>query len=226
MFRLRPHRERLARSAADLDTPSWRCRSTPESGRHFRAAAQTGTETGRRGRGCRGEKPHVHALGMRRGTDRAAIDTRRGDRDEDAAVETRIAVEARLFAGLLVELHAAILPRPALRRSPSRDIRVRIQPDRAAALRIFPEHRPIPESAMKSRLLLGLLLCVAVRSARRRRVCDRVRADLVPRHQSRRSGGRPASAREPPTTSPVGSPAGPCSRTRRCRRSSGCMAPP
>lgn len=50
------------------------------------------------------------ALGVRRRADRPAIDARGRDADEDAAIEARIAMEARLLAGLLVEVHEPILP--------------------------------------------------------------------------------------------------------------------
>lgn len=52
----------------------------------------------------------MSALGVRGRADRPAIDARGRNADEDAAVEARIAMEARLLAGLLVEVHGLILP--------------------------------------------------------------------------------------------------------------------
>ncbi len=75
------------------------------SGRSFGSAAQAGAESGFCGSGGGRVVSNVFDFGRGGGADGSAVDSRRGDADEEAAVEAGIASQAGSFAGFFVELY-------------------------------------------------------------------------------------------------------------------------
>ena len=77
--------------------------------RDFRAAAQAGMEAGLlRGRG-RGVEDDIARQGRARRTDRTAVDARGLDRGEEASVVAGVAHADGAVAGVVIEIHAAML---------------------------------------------------------------------------------------------------------------------
>ena len=74
-----------------------------EVGRRLRPAAQAGAEAGLLRRGGAGEEAAILELGGARRADRPAIDPGRGDADEQAPVEARVAALQRPVAGTGIE---------------------------------------------------------------------------------------------------------------------------
>src|ERR1700744_2705196 len=73
------------------------------AGCEFGPATQAGAKTCGFRCGRRGEKTHVFAFGRWRRAHGATVDAGTAHGDEEQPVETRIAAQARAFAGLLVE---------------------------------------------------------------------------------------------------------------------------
>ena len=69
-----------------------------------------------------GKESHVLPFGRWRGTERPAVDTGRGNRDEEPAIETTVPGLDRAVTGVVVHVHAEMIPRAGARVSRFSDV--------------------------------------------------------------------------------------------------------
>src|SRR5271165_1120224 len=92
---------------------------------HFRPAAQTGAETGFLRRGGRGKEPRVLPFWRGRRAARPTVNSGCRDGDEQTAIETMVSRLDRAVTGVVVHVHARMIPCAAPSVSRFSDVGVR-----------------------------------------------------------------------------------------------------